>query len=327
LEKVNAVSEMACKQFAEWVDLWLYGELKPAEIAAFEAHRKECAPCAARLEQTQRLHAVWNQRPVLEPSPELLYESRNLLHEVLDSEELGWRGLLHHLFSPWHLAPASAALAVVLLVGLGASMGWELRARFAGAPEAVSPSVDTASVNGGGDLDNMRINKINDVAPGPNKGEVRVTLDAARRMTLEGSLDDPRIQQVLVYALRSYSNPGIRRDTVDALRNHADDPSVRQALLYALRQDGNAGVRLGALDAIRNLPWGPDVRKDLLEALKQDKNPGVRVETVDLLVNRASEDPEVRAALGKLAVTDSNRYVRLKCASAIRRLGEVQQQP
>ena len=39
-------------------------------------------------------------------------------------------------------------------------------------------------------------------------------MDAERRMTLEGSLDNPQIQRVLVYAVKSYDNPGIRRLSV-----------------------------------------------------------------------------------------------------------------
>ena len=115
-----------------------------------------------------------------------------------------------------------------------------------GSPPAAISQVSNAGV-ASSDLENMRISGISGVAPDPQTGGVKITMDAERRVTLEGSLDDPKIQQVLVYAVKSYDNPGIRRDTLDALRSHADNPNIRQALIYAMQHDPNAGVRLEAL--------------------------------------------------------------------------------
>jgi hypothetical protein len=173
------------------------------------------------------------------------------------------------------------------------------------------------------DLENMRINDISRVAPDPKTGDVRITMDAQRRVTLEGSLDDPRIQQLLVYAVKSYDNAGIRRDTLDALRARAKSPNVRAALLYTMQHDPNVGNRLAALDAVRGMEGGEDLQQSLIEVLARDKNMGVRVESVDVLVDRLEKegrDEAVLSALERLATSDPNRYVRLKCASELRKL-------
>jgi HEAT repeat protein len=184
--------------------------------------------------------------------------------------------------------------------------------------------VTSAGVTGS-DLENMRISGISRVAPDPKTGGVRITMDAERRVTLEGSLDDPRIQQVLVYAVKSYDNPGIRRDTLDALRSHADNPNIRQALIYAMRHDPNAGVRLEALGEVSSMKPSEDVHTALLEALEHDTNAGVRVAAVDALTDRTEMegyDTPTAEALQQLATTDSNPYVRLKCANAVLKLGK-----
>jgi HEAT repeat protein len=51
---------------------------------------------------------------------------------------------------------------------------------------------------------------------------------------------------------------------------------------------------------------------------------GVRVESVDVLVDhieKEGRDEAILSALERLATNDPNRYVRLKCASALRKLG------
>ena len=186
------------------------------------------------------------------------------------------------------------------------------------------PGVNDAGV-ASPDLENMRISGISGVAPDPQTGGVKITMDAERRVTLEGSLDDPKIQQVLVYAVKSYDNPGIRRDTLDALRSHADNPNIRQALIYAMQHDPNAGVRLEALGAVCSMKSSDDVHTALLEALEHDTNPGVRVAAVDALIDHTEKegcDAPTAQALEHLATSDSNPYVRLKCANAMMKLGK-----
>jgi HEAT repeat protein len=165
----------------------------------------------------------------------------------------------------------------------------------------------------------MRINGISRVAPDPRTGEVRITMDAEHRVSLEGSLDDPRIQQVLLYAVKSYDNPGIRRESLDALRAGGDKPIVRQALLYTMQQDPNLGVRLAALDEVRGLEWGPDLQDAFLGVLTRDNNDGMRVAAVDILTGHTNAS--LLPALQRLAATDSCPYVRMKAAGAVRNLG------
>jgi hypothetical protein len=307
---------MNCREFEENATLLVYDELSAESRADAEAHAAGCEACRGHLEEVRRLRGVLNERPRLEPSLAELAEARRALDEALDREQLGWRGLYHGWLSALHYRPAPALTVGLTLVLFGFGLGWTLRPR-AGTLTSGSQDLATNNMSASG-LENMRISGISRVASDPKTGGVRITMDAERRVTLEGSLDDPRIRQVLVYAVKSYDNAGIRRDTLDALRTQADNPTVRHALLYAMQHDPNVGVRLTALDSLRGLAWDNDLRQAFLNALESDKNPGVRVAAVDVLARHADE--QVLPTLEKIAATDSNRYVRLKCANAVMRL-------
>lgn len=305
---------MDCKAIEEKLALYFYEEVTGEERAAVDAHLGACARCAAAADELRRMKAVLDQRSPREPSPELLVHCRQALEEGLDREASGWRGQLQNWFG---LSPGPVALRGTTVLGvlvLGFSLGWTLHRQTA---------LPGAGDNGpqpwiAADLENARISGISQVVPDPRTGDVRITLNAERRLTLEGSLDDPRIQKVLLYAVKSYDNPGIRHDTLEVLRARGENPAVRDALIYVMRNDPNDGVRLEALQALRGLAWTRQVGHAFLGALEQDTNPGMRVAAINALVQHADE--EFLPRFEKLATEDNNPYVRLKCARAVREL-------
>ena len=317
---------MTCRESEEYMALDLYGDLSPEQRAFYEAHLANCAHCEVARKQVRSLHEVLAQRPSLEPSPDLLVECRLALSDALERERLGWHGLAREWLAFLQLPPqrvVSRLAFVLTLVVFGFGLGWTLRPRTERVLPSAPGNVNTSSV-ADADLENMRINDISRVAPDPQTGDVRITMDAQRRFTLEGSLDDPRIQQLLVSAVKSYNNAGIRRDTLDALRASTKSPNVRAALLYSMQYDPNVGNRLAALDMARAMHGGEDLQRTLINLLERDSNPGVRVQSVDLLVDqmeRQGRDEATLGTLARLAATDSNSYVRLKCADALRKLG------
>jgi hypothetical protein len=312
---------MSCDDLDKLISLYLYEELTAEERAAFEGHLAACEGCRAKLEGARRLHGVLSNCPRPEPTPELLVRCRQALDEALDREQLGWRGLLRGWVWQFGTTPAPRLAAVLVLVLFGFGLGWTLRPR-ARSLEPVAPRQTAASFLGN-DLGDFRIRNISEVAPDLQSGGVRITLDAERRVTLEGSLDDPRIRQVLVDTMRGYDHPGIRRDTLEALRTHRDNPAVRAALLFAIQHDPNAGMRLEALKTVRGMEPGRDLQEALLGALEHDTNPGVRVAAVNALLQHAAEegqDETVMPVLVKLATSDQNAYVRLQCQAAVRKM-------
>lgn len=309
---------MSCKDFEENISLFLYDELSPDARSASESHLAACPDCRGKLEETRKLHLVLARRPSPEPSPELLAQCRIALERALDQElsRVSWRQLLAGWQSAFRTFSPLGASAALALVVFGFGLGWTLHRR---AGSANPQSTNNSSIgNQGEDLGNLRINNISQISPSPENGSVRITLDAERRMTLQGSLDDPRIRQVLVDAVKGYDNAGIRRESLDALRAGSNLPSVRDALLYSMEKDPNAGVRLAALQAVREMDWTPEVRKAFVDALDPANNLGVRVAAIDALVEHS--DKSTVPELQKLAASDPNRYVRMKSLTALRRL-------
>lgn len=315
---------MTCKMLEETLQLYLYDELPGEERAAVEAHLATCIACEEKIASGRKLHVLMDQRPMIDPRPEVLVRCREALEEALDREQHGWPSLIREWVGlPTGIHPSRAITALTLIV-FGFGFGWLLRTRLHQAVSPAQPGVSSAPRYAGADLG--RISSISQVDPNPQTGQVRITLNSERRVTLEGSLDDPRIRQVLVYAVKKYDNTGIRLDTLSALKNGCSHPAVQEALLYALLHDPNAGVRLEALKTVPRMGWNREVRGALLEAVQRDTNPGVRVTAIDALVNHAvkDRDQELAPVLQNLSTSDSNSYVRMKALAALHELGPVQ---
>jgi HEAT repeats/Putative zinc-finger len=314
---------MDCKAFEERLDLYLYEELPRSEAQAVEEHAASCEACRARLEQSRRLHSLLAARPVAEVSPELLVRSRLKLEEALDAEQLGWRRLVADWFPLLPGAHAPRAAVAVVLLAFGFGLGWALRPRATKGPAIEPLPVNSSSLATSG---LGQISSISQVLPDPATDQVRITLNAEHHVTLEGSLNDPRIRKILVDAVRSYDNAGIRLDTLSALKEKADDPSIQDALLYALEHDPNAGVRLQALQSAQQMNWCNRVQAGLVHAAAADKNPGVRVAAIDALVRHAltQKDESLLPALQGFADTDANNYVRIKALTAVHELEQSQ---
>jgi hypothetical protein len=319
-----------CQDLNQNLALYDYGELRGDERAALEEHLAGCEHCRTLLEQSRSLSDLLSryQAEPREPLPSLLVEYRQRLEVGIDREQTGWRALLRAWLPPAAAAHPARAMTAVTLVALGFSFGWLLRPRVQATitstpgPEAVT-NVSPAQV-AGGDLGSARINSISQVAPDPETGDVKITLNAEKRVTMEGSLDNPNIRQVMLYALKSYDNPGIRLDTLTALRKGGVDPTVRDALLYALEHDPNAGVRLQALRTVGSATWNGDIAHGFLQAAEKDENLGVREAAIDSLVSHVSsqDGDDLIPALQHLASEDSDRYVRIKALAALHQMGQ-----
>ena len=95
--------------------------------------------------------------------------------------------------------------------------------------------------------------------------------------TVEGSVNDPKVKDLLLYAAKSDENAGNRLNSVDALVDKTDDPRVRETLTYALRYDSNPGVRLHSMEGLAAfVKEDIRVRNAVLESLLNDSNLGVR---------------------------------------------------
>lgn len=310
---------MNCEWVKENIPAYLYDELGDDARHELEQNLARCAGCTAEAESVRELKRTASSLPRLEPTPNLVAASRMRLQESLETatQHSGWQ---RWIFDPgaWlqqvRFSPALAA--AILMVGFtaGGLATWQMGARLGTRSDgnAAAPPPAESTIAG-----------IRGITQEPGTNNVQVRYDRVVPESVQGSMDDPRIQQLLLYAARSNENSGVRIDSINLLTRHPDDTRVREALMYALRYDRNPGVRLKALDGLGEyVPEDLRVRNAVLEALMNDSNPGIRIEAMRLL-EAVKPDSSVREAFRKLAREDQNDYIRRESRRVLATLPEL----
>jgi hypothetical protein len=310
---------MKCEWVRENVLLYVYNELPDDARFELEQHLARCTDCAGELKATRKFHAALSELPVEEPSPNLVAASRMRLQESLETAEQGrfWHRLI---FDPaaWlrqvRFAPALAA--AIFIVGFAGGIGTTYKfvnGNGGSGLIASSPAVSPAESS---------ITGIQSISQDAGSNHISIKYNTVSTQEAQGSLNDQRIQQLLLFAARNNYNSGVRMDSVDLLTQEPDNSHVREALMYALRYDSNPGVRLKSLDGLgAYVKSDPRVRDALLEALVNDSNPGARAEALRLL-EPVRADTSVRTVLQKLAQGDKNQFIRSQARIMLSQLPE-----
>ncbi len=257
---------MNCDWVQENIPLYLYNELADDARHELEGHVERCAECASELKTMRVFHGEMSELPQLEVTPNLLASSRMRLAEALETaqQHRGWRWVMDPMALLRQMRFSPALAAVIFMVGFGGGIGTMYR--MSGAMHGGAGSRQEASIAG-----------IRNIVQEPGSNQVRIDYERALPETVQGSVNDPQIQALLVMASRSTANSGLRMDSVDLLRQKPDDPAVRESLVYSLRSDSNPGVRLKAEEALAPMVVQDiRVRNAMLESLLNDNNPGVR---------------------------------------------------
>jgi hypothetical protein len=310
---------MKCEWVKENILLYVYNELPDDARYELEQHLARCGDCTAELKSARKFNALLSELPVEEPSPNLVASSRMALQEALETTKQGgfWQRLV---FDPgvWlrqvRFAPALAA--AIFIVGFGGGIGATYKLVNGGGgvssiPSGAASHPAESSVMG-----------IQSISQEPGSTQVTIKYNTVSTQEAQGSLNDQRIQQLLLFAARNNYNSGVRMDSVDLLTQQPNDANVREVLIYALRYDSNPGVRLKALDGLgAYVKSDARVRDALLEVLMNDSNPGVRTEALHLL-EPVRADSSVRAVLQKLAEKDPNQYIKAQTRIVLSQLPE-----
>jgi len=313
---------MKCDWVRQNILFYVYNELEDDARYEVEQHLARCPECATELKAARKFHATLSEMPVAEPTPNLLTASRMRLQEALETTQPGgfWQRVI---FEPgtWlrqiRMAPALAA--VIFIVGFGGGIGATYNF-LANRPPSIdvvnnesskTPAVE-ASIAG-----------IRSVTQEPGSNQVSIKYDTVLTQEAQGSLNDQRIQQLLLFAARNNYNSGVRMDSVDLLTQAPNDTRVREALMYALQNDTNPGVRLKALDGLSGfVRQDSRVRDGVLRALISDTNSGVRMQALRL-VEPMKTDSNVRSVLTKLSQTDQNVSIRSQARTMLAQMPEM----
>jgi anti-sigma factor RsiW len=314
---------MKCEWVRENIVLHVYGELADDARHELEQHIARCADCALELKAEQNFHGLLAQDRAEEPTPNLLASSRMRLQEALETTEQGawWHRLA---FDPanWlrqiSFSPALASAVLILGFAVGVGTTYKL---YGSHPAGNGPAIaNNAST---GTPAEASIAAIDSVTPVPGTDQVTIKYNTVNTQEAQGSLNDQKIQQLLLFAARNNYNSGVRVDSVALLAQKSGEQQVRDALIYALQNDTNPGVRLKSLDALGTyVRSDTNVRDAILRALVNDGNSGVRIEALRL-IEPVKADGSVRGVLMALAAKDSSQYIKSQARTMLAQLPEI----
>jgi len=302
---------MNCDWTKENVVLYIYGELADDAKFEFEQHVRHCLGCRRELDTALEFKDAMAALPVKDVSPSFLAANRMELQERLEHAEQS-RNIFSSLvfdLTGWmnQVKLAPALTAVLLMIGFAGGVGTTYRMMDRNTAKqsgqiTTEPQVETANI--------ASIAGIDSITPDANSNQVSIKYNTLMPQTLSGSMDDPRVRQLLLLGTQNTRNPGVVLDSINLLNRGSADNEVREALINSLRTDHNVGVRLECLDGLKGYVRDDvHVRDAVIEALVHDNNAGVRQRAISLL-DDVKADSSVRAALTVLAERDPNKFIR-----------------
>lgn len=307
---------MKCELAQEQIALAAWGELPEEQRRKLEEHLKDCDACSNEMEAVQALAKAMSLVPADEPSPNLLARTRMRLEEALDGlPRENWlvRTSQRFSLSMARLRSAPLAASVLLIMGLtaGAYGGYKMGARVHDSAQKAlilkaAQQHDTEA----------KIANVSSIVQQPDSKEVVVNYNRLVPDSIQGSIDDPQIKQLLLLGAQNRVNPDVRDDSVRLLADECrtgqqcTEGPVRNALMVAMLYDKNPTVRMKALDGLQ--PYvGKDmqVRDAVLESLMSDTDAQIRAAAIGLLAP-VEADSSVREVLHTVSIEDENPHIR-----------------
>jgi hypothetical protein len=308
---------MNCDSAQQNIVLAQYGELPDELQHQLEQHLSHCEECRREWNAMLALGEELALHPLVEPSPNLLAASRMRLDEALDAmppksvTQRFWGNAFR-----WFGYVQGAPALTVLLVGLG-FLGGNIIARYQAAHAPQPPRTVATTNSSQGPIAN-----VSGIVQTPDPQIVQVKYNRLVPETMQGSLEDPQIRQLLMLGTKLAANNQVHADAVSLLVNQClaasgcsdnganGTDSVRGTLLASLHYDKSPDVRLKALQGLEPyVAQDENVRNAVLDTLMNDQSADVRSAAISML-EPVQADSSVRRVLRSVSTQDSNAAIR-----------------
>lgn len=314
---------LTCTEAAERMMLRLYGEAPGTEHdatddAALNQHLAVCEECRRELASLRALEETLAAVPAVEPSPQLLSETRTRLSAALDAEaERPFRrwfvpvsaGPVFLNIQALRSAPLAAAAMLLLGVGVGSLGGYRVA-------QQVPEKLPAARINNPMPQAGAPIASVSSVEPQPEGKGITVSYNRLVPETATGSTDDPLIRQILARGVQSPTDPAVQDNATRLLTdacNHGpqcDDANVLSALMTAARYGGDPALRSKALQGLEPyIASDMRVRDAVLGSVTSDQSPQVRAVAMRML-SPVETDSSVRQVLHNASMSDRDPDIR-----------------
>ena len=327
---------MDCERVQQHIVLAQYGELPDELTFPVEQHLAACEDCRREWNALLLLHEELSLNPVEEVDPNLLTAARMRLDEALDA--MPPRSVVQRFlgnFFRWQGILTGAPALATLLIGAGFIGGTALtRYQAAHAPQLPRPVIFSNASQG-------PIASVSGIVQTPNSELVQVKYNRMVPETIQGSLDDPQIRELLMLGTKLATDQQVHADSVSLLSDacqaghacsgtadvsgsDASGVDVRGVLLTSLHYDRNPEVRLKALQGLQ--PYVAEdehVRDAVVESLMHDVSADVRTQAISLL-SPVEADASVRQALRTVSSQDANPAIRTASFQALQGTADLQ---
>jgi Putative zinc-finger len=307
------------KKYSNLIDEYFFGEINNREKIELEEHLKNCDLCRSEFNSAKILKDALLNDKLPEPDEKLLRQARNELRTNIRTERTrsGFLEKINNLFSSSiFFTPRLAAGAVTILL-IGVFAGY-LLFNSAGTlhyslenPQMQNKNPQTLL---SGDT---RISNIHFINKNAADGTVDFTFDAVKPMHISGKINDPGIQNVLLYSMLNEDNPGTRLNTINLINSNEKqqpDDEIKNALLSVVKFDNNQGVRLEAMKLLKKFDYDGQLKKTMLYVLQNDSSSAMRIEAMNRLVEASktggSLSPSDLSILREKMEQDKNNYIR-----------------
>ncbi len=205
---------MDCELAQQKIALFAYGELPDDQCHALEGHLTTCKRCQEEFAAVQALQQAMALAPAQEPSANLLAQARLRLEEALDSmPRTSWLMRIQQSMFQRRQHARPGAGRGLCAAGPGPRLRKLGRAISIAARSHRPPVAELAgAIEGAGKIAN-----VNSIVREPNTENVEVHFNRLVPETAQGSLDDPRIRELLVLGAQSQVNPGVAQNSVNLL--------------------------------------------------------------------------------------------------------------
>jgi hypothetical protein len=321
---------MNCEIAQQNIVLAQYGELPDELQFPLEQHLDSCEDCRREWKALIALNEELALMPMREPSPNLLAASRMRLDEALDA--MPARSVSQRLWGNafrWLGFMQGAPALATLLLGVGFLSGvFVQRYQIAHTKQLPGAVIMSDPADG-------PIASVSGIVQTPDSELVQVKYNRLVPETVQGSLDDPQIRQLLMLGTKLATTNDVHAQSIDLLAGEclaghsctsedSGNVGIRSALLASLRNDKSPEVRLNVLKSLQ--PYVAEdehVRDAVLDTLMHDKSAEVRTQAISLL-QPVQADSSVRQVLRTVSTQDVNPAIRTASFKALSSTSDIE---
>ena len=315
------------KKYKNLIDEYFFGEINSRQKIELEEHLRNCELCRSEFYSAKVLKESLVKNELTEPAENILQEARNELHSNLRKEKMR-TGFLEYIFgkitSSFFITPQLAAAALSFLIA-GIIIGYFVF-NTAGTIHYSMENPSQGNMNQQTTLSgDTRINNIRLVDKNASDGTVEFTFDAIKPVRIRGKINDPEVQNILMYSMLNENNPGTRLNTINLISSSSQprpDTEIRNALLSVVKFDNNQGVRLEAMKLLKKFTFDDDIKNTMLYVLQNDSSSGMRIEAMNMLVQAnkkgSSFNREDLSVFREKMQQDDNNYIRYQAKTVLK---------